>query len=181
MSMKKKIILASVIVLLAAGSRLVKHPYNFTPIVALAIFAGCYLKGRWGIILPLLAMLASDYFIGFYNWQLMLPVYIGVAISFFIGRYLAERLKWHNIILSSLSSSLIFFILTNFAVWFFMDWYPHTRQGLLNCFQLAIPFFRNSLIGDIVYTSLFFLAYESVIILAGKTILKKQNLIYKNN
>lgn len=168
MSKKAKFFIVVAIILLAAASRLIKHPFNFTPIVAMSIFAGCYLKKYWAIGLPLAAMLVSDYFIGFYDWQVMASVYVGVAAAFGIGWLLAERLKWYNVILSALASSVLFFIITNFAVWAFFNWYPHTWAGLLNCFTLALPFFRNTLAGDLIYTSAFFGVYELANVLAFK-------------
>lgn len=163
MSKKSKIVFAVLLILLAAASRLVKHPFNFTPIIAMSLFAGCYLKKYWAALLPLAAMIVSDYFIGFYDWQVMASVYLGIALAFFIGRILANYKKWYNVIAASLISSLSFFIITNFAVWAFFNWYPHSWQGLLNCFVLAVPFFRNSLAGDLIYTGALFGFYELAI------------------
>lgn len=168
MSTRTKIIIAVLIILAAAGSRLVKHPYNFTPIVAMSIFAGCYLKRRWAVVLPLGAMLVSDYFIGFYDWQVMASVYLSIGLAFVIGWLLSKKLKWYNVIGASLASSITFFIITNFAVWAFFNWYPHTLAGLLNCFILALPFFRNALAGDLIYTGMFFAAYELVLMTASR-------------
>ena len=160
MSKRTKIILVVLVIILAAASRLVKHPYNFTPIIAMSIFAGCYLKTRWGIILPLLAMLVSDYFIGFYDFPVMVSVYLAITLAFFIGWILRKYKKWYNVALASLVSSLAFFFITNFAVWAFFNWYPHSWVGLVNCFTLAIPFFRNSLAGDLFYTASLFGLFE---------------------
>lgn len=160
MSKKTKIIVVALIILLAAASRLVKHPYNFTPIAAMSIFAGCYLRKYWGIFLPLGAMLVSDYFIGFYDWQVMSSVYLGVVLAFGLGWLLKTHFRWHNVVLAALLSSSLFFLITNFAVWAFFDWYPHTLSGLLSCFALALPFFRNTLAGDLIYTGAFFGLFE---------------------
>ncbi|OGZ34357.1 MAG: hypothetical protein A2Y98_00980 [Candidatus Portnoybacteria bacterium RBG_19FT_COMBO_36_7] len=163
MSTKIKILIVASIILLAASSRLVKHPFNFTPIAAMALFGGCYLRKKWGIFLPLAAMFISDYFIGFYDWQVMVSVYVSVSLAFVLGWYLSRRLKWHNVIFASLASSVSFFIITNFAVWAFFNWYPHTLAGILNCFSLALPFFRNTLLGDLVYSGVLFGAYELIL------------------
>lgn len=156
----KKIIAVSAIVLLLAVSRLLKHPYNFTPLTAMSIFAGCYLRKHWGLVFPLGGMLVSDYFIGFYDWKLMVAVYAGIGISFYVGWFLSRKIKWYRVILAALSSSIIFFIVSNFAVWQFSEWYPHTFSGLMQCFVLALPFFKNSLMGDLIYTGAIFTAYE---------------------
>ena len=176
MSNKTKFILAAVIVILAAASRLVEHPFNFTPIIAMSIFAGCYLKKYWAIFLPLAAMLTSDYFIGFYDWQVMASVYFSIALAFASGWYLQQHFKWQNIIFASLASSIVFFLITNFAVWAFFNWYPHTWQGLANCFTLAIPFFRNSLAGDLIYTGVLFGAYEFILAWSNKLATKVEKI-----
>ncbi|MDD4332946.1 MAG: hypothetical protein PHT51_02430 [Patescibacteria group bacterium] len=162
MNKKQKIVFAVLLVLLAASSRLIKHPYNFTPIAAMSIFAGAYLCRRWAVVLPLAAMLASDFFIGFYDWQVMASVYASIAVSFFVGRYLSKKIKWYSVVFGALLSSVIFFIITNFAVWIFFNWYPHTFAGLASCFTMALPFFRNTLAGDLLYSGVLFGGYEAV-------------------
>jgi len=174
MSDRTKILLAAAVIISAAACRLADHPFNFTPIAAMALFAGCYLKNKWAIMFPLVAMLVSDYFLGFYHWPVMLTVYVSFILIFFLGRLLARRFKWQNVVFSSLAGSIIFFLLTNFAVWAFANWYPHTWQGLINCFTLALPFFRNTLTGDLFYVGLFFGAYELVSKLAAKEILAEK-------
>ncbi|MFA5318144.1 MAG: DUF6580 family putative transport protein [Patescibacteria group bacterium] len=167
MSKQTKIILVISIVALAALSRLVEHPYNFTPIAAMALFSGCYLKEKWGILLPLAAMLASDYFLGFYDWQVMLAVYGSFAAVFALGRILSKHKRWYNVVFASLASSIVFFAVTNFAVWAFFSWYAHTWEGLALCFTLALPFFRNTLAGDLTYAVVLFGAYELVLALSA--------------
>jgi hypothetical protein len=176
MSNKAKILFVIAIILTAAASRLVKHPFNFTPVVAMAIFAGCYLKSRWGIALPLLAMLLSDYFIGFYDWQVMASVYFSVALAFGLGWLLNKYFHWYFVLGAALASSVSFFLITNFAVWAFFDWYPHTLVGLTNCFTLALPFFRNTLAGDLIYTVMFFGLYNLAIIFSEKYLFSKQRI-----
>jgi hypothetical protein len=158
----KKIAGISIIIFLIAATRLLEHPYNFTPVTAMSIFAGCYLRKHWGIIFPLAGMLISDYYIGFYDWKLMASVYFGIGISFYIGWYLQNKIKWYRVILAALFSSIAFFTISNFAVWFFYQWYPHTFSGLVQCFVLALPFFKNSLAGDLIYTGALFGGYEFV-------------------
>jgi hypothetical protein len=176
MSNKTKILIVAAIIIAAAASRLVKHPFNFTPVVAMALFAGCYLQKRWALVLPLAAMFVSDFFLGFYDWQVMASVYVSIALAFFIGWYLRNRVKWYSVTLAALASSLTFFIITNFAVWAFFAWYPHTWAGLVSCFTLALPFFRNTLIGDLVYSGVFFGAYELVMYLNAKRALAVEKI-----
>jgi len=167
---KNKILILAVIVVivLLAASRLVKHPFNFTPITAMAIFAGFYLKKYWGLVIPLAATAVSDYFLGFYDWQVMISVYVGFAIAYFLGWLLSRHKKWYNIFIASAASSLIFFIITNFSVWAFFNWYPHTWAGFISCFTLALPFFRNGFVGDFIYTGLLFGLFEAAIFLVEK-------------
>lgn len=160
-----KILLAVAVIVLAASARLVDHPFNFTPIAAMSIFAGCYLGKKWGIVLPLAAMLVSDYSIGFYDAPVMISVYLAFALSYFIGRAISGK-KWQYVPAAALLSSILFFLITNFAVWAFFDWYPHTLQGLVSNFVLALPFFRNTLAGDMIYTGAFFGAYEAALYFA---------------
>jgi len=175
MTTKTKIFIALLIVALAAASRLVPHPFNFTPIAAIAIFSGCYFQKRWGIAFPLAAMILSDILLyvtkygwSLFDWKTTLAVYAAVALAFVIGRQLSKHKTWYFIGGGAVLASLIFFFITNLAVWAFFNWYPHTWAGLLSCFTLAIPFFRNSLAGDLTYTTLFFGAYEAVLLVAER-------------
>lgn len=156
----KQIIIVGFIIALLAISRLVKHPFNFTPVAAMALFAGCYMRKQWGVLLPLAGMLVSDYFIGFYDWKLMMAVYVGIGAAFYIGWLLQNKISWQKVFLASLASSLIFFGISNLAVWFFYEWYPHTWAGIVSCFTLALPFFKNTFVGDLIYSGVIFGAYE---------------------
>ena len=176
MSTKTKIIIVISIIALAAMSRLVKHPFNFTPLAAMALFAGCYLHKKWGVLLPLAAVFISDYFIGFYNWRLMASVYASLVFIFAIGLVLNKYKTWYNIIFASLTSSVVFFAVTNFSVWSFSGWYPHTWAGFVSCFTLALPFFRNTLAGDLVYTTAFFGIYELAVLFSRELIIGRKQI-----
>jgi len=160
------------IILLLASSRLLKHPFNFTPIAAMALFSGCYLKKYIWIFLPILALLISDFFIGFYDIKLMSFVYLSFILTFLLGHFYSKHKKWYNLIFISLSSSIIFFLLTNFSVWMFSSWYPQTYNGLKDCFIMAIPFFKNTIVGDLIYSLVFFGVFEFAI----ASIFKEQKL-----
>lgn len=157
---KKNLLLIIGIIILAAASRLVKHPMNFTPVGAMALFGGWYFTKKYYVMVPLLAMFLSDAFIGFYDWRLTAVVYLGMAIMFIIGWFLKKNANWRKVIAGSIIGSIVFFIITNFAVWALYSWYPHTWAGLLNCFALALPFFKNSLAGDLFYGVVLFGIYE---------------------
>lgn len=160
--MKYNIGLAITLILLGAIARLLPHPPNFAPIAAVAIFSGMYLKQRWGFAIPLAAMLMSDLVIGFYSWPIMASVYGGFLISFLIGRWITPNKKLHRIISGTVLSSILFFVLTNWAVWVFSDMYPHTLSGLTASYTMAIPFFRNSLLGDLFYVAILVGAMEMI-------------------
>ncbi len=155
--------LCFLLVILAALSRLVPHPPNFTPLGALGLFAGSYIAVRRYWLVPLLALLISDIFIGFYHPVTMISVYLGFFICAMIGRMV---LRGHRSILrigaTTLSASVIFFALSNFGDWLSGFNYPLTWEGLVTCYVMAIPFFGNTLLGDLFYVALLFGIYEAV-------------------
>jgi hypothetical protein len=148
------------IIAFAAGLRLLPHPPNFAPIAAMALFGGVYLNKKYALILPLLALFVSDLFLGFYGAPMMSFVYGSFFLTGCIGIFLKSHKRPAVIIASALFSSLLFYLITNFGVWFTGTMYPKTLTGLVNCYVMAIPFFRNTIIGDLIYTSVFFASYE---------------------
>lgn len=152
-------IFAIIISVFSFAARLVDHAPNFAPIGALAIWSGMFLPKRIGILLPLAVMFASDALIGSYDWRIMLSVYASFAITALVG-YLLREQKSPAIVLSSLIGSLFFYLATNFAVWAFGTMYAHNWQGLIQCYYLALPFFRNTLYSDLIYGTIFVNAYH---------------------
>lgn len=162
MNKNKKIIIAISLVLIGVLGRALPHLWNFTPIIAIGIFANFYLGKKWGVALPLLSMLLSDIFLGFYNPVLMISVYGSFALVG-ITAYLIKRSKnTKNIILASFVASTLFFIITNFASWWITPFYEKSLLGLLEAYTLGLPFYRNMLLGDMFYTMSFFGVYELV-------------------
>jgi hypothetical protein len=143
------------VILLAAASRLLPHPPNFTPIGAIALFGGAHLRERWlAFIVPLAAMALSDLIIG---WHQLVPlVYGSFALTVVIGMWLRDRKTVWPITGAALASSVLFFILTNFGVWASGSMYPKTLPGLVAAYVAAIPFFRNTVTGDLFYTAVLF-------------------------
>lgn len=138
--------------ILAIG-RLIPHPPNFTPILAAAIFAPYIVNDRWiAIAVPLMAMFIGDVFIGFHPY--MLWVYGSIAMSTVISRWAMQFGKYIPLAIMTIGSSVLFFVVTNFAVWIMWDYYPNTLEGLIMCYTMAIPFFQNTLLGTVVYTAL---------------------------
>lgn len=161
-------LIAVVFVLMGVVFRIIPHAPNFTPIAAIALFGAVYLPRKTAFVLPIAAMLISDMFIGFYEPQIMVIVYGSFILTGFLGLWLKNHKRPQTLFFCSLFSSLTFFILTNFAVFAFTPWYPKTFLGLAQCYSMALPFFRNTLLGDLFYTSVFFGAYELVKILVAK-------------
>jgi len=162
MSKKRQFIIILILILSGAFLRLIPHAPNFTPIAAIALFGGAYLSKRTALILPVLVMLISDIFIGSYEIKLMLSVYLSFVLCVILGFCLKKNKKAKTILLSSFLAGLIFFLITNFAVWLFTPWYFKTFSGLIQCYLMALPFFRNTLLGNIFYSAVFFGSYEII-------------------
>jgi len=155
-------IIALILVLGGGILRILPHPPNFTPICAIALFGGVYLSKKLALILPVLAMFFSDIFIGFYYPLLMLSVYGSFILCVILGIWLKKEKKWYTILGGSFCCSILFFIITNFGFWVFTPWYQKTLSGLVECYIMAIPFFKNTLLGDLFYVIIFFGIYEVV-------------------
>lgn len=159
MTKKETIVAISILLIVGVAYRFFPHPPNFAPVAAIALFSGFFFR-RYFILIPLAIMLVSDIFIGTYDWKLMAVVYSSFALIGLLGILLRKNKSVLSLVGYSLLGSILFFVLTNFAVWFFASWYAHDLSGLLNCYTLAIPFFKNTLAGDLFYTSVIFGVYE---------------------
>lgn len=153
-------LIALIFILIGVFLRLLPHPPNFAPVAAIALFSGVYLSRKISLTLPIIVMVISDVFLGFYEIRLMAVVYASFLICVLLGIWLKRHKGWQQILASSLFSALVFFLLTNFAVWAFTPWYPKTLFGLIQCYLMALPFFRNTILGNLFYTSIFFGAFE---------------------
>lgn len=157
----KKYLPAIILIILGIAARFLPHPANFAPIGAIAIFSGIYLPKKWALALPLAAMFFSDIFIGFYSLPVMLSVYAGFIVMGLIGLAVRKNKKLSTVLGGTILGGVIFYLLTNGAVWAFGSLYPHTLSGLAQSYYMAIPFFRNSLLGDLFYTGALVGAYEA--------------------
>ena len=137
---------------------------------AIALFAGYYFSKKWAIILTLAIMFISDISLGFYDWKLMAVVYGCMALTVLVGAIIKKYQSGLVVLNSSLAISIIFFLVTNLAVWLFSSWYVHSWSGLMNCYVLALPFFRNNLLGNLFYSAVLFGSYEAVKLLARQKI-----------
>ena len=162
----------SLFVLLAAFSRLIPHPPNFAPIGAMALFGAAYFsKKHIALIIPVLSMWISDivinntiyaqYFDGFaffyqgFYWTYMAFLFIGL-----LGFVVLKKVKVQHLVLASLLASIVFFLLSNFGVWASTTMYPKNVSGLIACYTAGLPFFKNTIMGDLVYTGVLFGAFE---------------------
>jgi uncharacterized protein DUF6580 len=152
------------IIIVAAATRLLPHPPNMTSITALALFGGAtFADRRMAFAVPLLALLLSDIVLGLYwSWSMMAyQPHMWVQYAVFasivgLGLRLRGQRTTARIAGFTLFSSVLFFVVTNFAEWVFQPWYPKTLDGLVACYVAAIPFFRNSLVGDFGFALLLF-------------------------
>ncbi len=160
---KNNLILILVISLIILTTRLLPHAPNFSPLAAVILFAGTYLPKTKHLVWLFMAILVSDFFLGFYEPIIMLAVYFSLAINLILGNIIKKHKSVLNITSISLLSSLLFFLITNFAVWAGGDWYQHNLNGLLLSYNLALPFFKNTLASNLLYTGLLFGIYESVL------------------
>lgn len=148
-------LLAAVMIVLAALLRIAPHPWNFTPIGAMALFSGAMFRDRRiAFALPLAALFAGDLFVGLY--RLMPVIYASFLVNVLIGRWLAGRRTVARIGGAVFLGALQFFLVTNFAMWRAYDTFPHTLGGLGACYLTGLPLFGNTLAGDGFYAAVFF-------------------------
>jgi hypothetical protein len=191
--MLNKRFLAILGIILSAGAmRLVPHPPNITPIAAMALFGGVYFANkRTAFLIPLAAMYLSDLALGFFFYDFgffhgFMPfVYASFVVTVCLGFLLRRRLTPLTVGGAALMSSVLFFIVANFGVWLVGNLYPKTLAGLAGCYVAAIPFFRNTLAGDVVYTFVLFggfaLAQHYLPILRGEPVAMPAHVCLKQN
>jgi hypothetical protein len=154
----------AIAVLLAALSRLLPHPPNFTAIGGMALFAGAMLPGVFAFAVPLAAMLIADlvleaiYGYGFHGT--MLAVYASLIMMVVIGKAVISKTNIARIAGGSIAASALFFIVTNLAVWLGSSFYPQNVGGLIECYVAAIPFFGNTIAGDLFFSTMLFGSYH---------------------
>ncbi len=157
--MNNRLLTIVALIFSAALLRLLPHAPNFSPIGAIALFGGAYLSKRvLAYLLPLAAMLISDLFLGFYGPE-MLITYAGFVTSIFIGTQLRKNITWYNVGFAAIASSIAFFLITN-CVFFYPTSlgpiYTHDFAGLINSYVAGWPFFQNTFLSDLVYSTILF-------------------------
>lgn len=155
-----KILFVTLMIFVAAMSRLIPHPGNFTPVMAIALFSGAsILSKRDSLIIPFLAMLISDAIIGFHS--LMPVVYGCMALFTILGWKLQKEQSITKTMGFSILGAVFFFVVTNFAVWATSGMYEKSIAGLIQCYVLAIPFFTNTIASTLLYAFILFGATKS--------------------
>jgi len=150
--------------------RLVRHfgwldlPPNFAPVAAMAMFASAQLPRRLAIIVPFGLMLLSDLIIGWYTPGVMIAVYSSFGVSLILGFWLRRRFSISRLVTASLGGATAFFLITNAAVWAFQSMYPHSWAGLIQTYIAGLPFWRNTVLGDLTYAAIFFGVYQVIVV-----------------
>lgn len=159
-------LLLAAMIVLAALSRLLPHPPNFSPVEAMALFGGAYFANRaWAIVVPLIAMVLSDIGLGlmfggsYMSYVASLSfwsVYVCIALSTVLGFGLRGKVNGANVLGYSLVGSVLFFVVTNFTTWFGSTMYPQTGSGLVAAYVAGIPFFKWTVLGTLFYSAVMF-------------------------
>ena len=162
----KREILPIGLILILTFSRLIPHPPNFTPLIAMGILSGYFFKNVYtSFSVMLFSMLLADVFIGFY--QNMIFVYLSLFLIVFIFFKISDKVNYKNLFICSAVGSFIFFIISNFGVWFLGNHgassipYEKNINGLIECYTLAIPFFLNTFISTIIFCYCSFLVFNA--------------------
>lgn len=170
----------TLIILAAVLIRLFPHPPNFAPIAAMALFGGTYINKKYSLIIVFATLVLSDYLLlyihpfspQFINLsKLYVPnallhsttvfVYGSFLLTSLLGIWIKSHKSAKNILSACLASSILFFLITNFGVWT-QGMYARDISGLWQSYIMGIPFFKNTLFGDLFYTGLFFGSFEFV-------------------
>ncbi len=169
----KNVLLVSAIVLIAAATRLIPHPMNFAPLGAMALFGAAYFGKRGlGLLLTMGAWFLSDLFLNnvVYSmgseFTLFTPgsffIYGSIVLIFLLGSSFLKQITLPRILGGSLMASAIFFTFSNLGVWIQGTMYPMTGGGLVACYAAAIPFLKFTILGDLCYSGVLFVAYERI-------------------
>ena len=174
MQSSRKFLVLSAIILVAALSRLIPHPMNFAPLGAIALFGAAYFGNKgWGIGIGMMAWFVSDLLLN----NLVYPrgeglvlftegaffIYLSILIIYLLGTTVLQKVSVGRMVAGSLVASAVFFILSNLGVWLQATMYPVTAEGLVACYAAALPFFKNTLMGDLFFSSILFLGYEKLV------------------
>ena len=150
MSLNRNLIMGLSIIVILAMSRLIPHPPNFTPILGMAFFAGAVFdKKVYAYLITIFAMLLSDLFLGFHAG--MFVIYFSLCLCVLIGTYMSSRLSFISGIIGISCGVLLFYLITNLAVWYGSGMYTKNMSGLIECYIMGLPFLQNTFFSSILY------------------------------
>lgn len=153
--MNARFITLITIVFSIALFRLIPHLPNVSPVAAMALFGGAYFADKkMALLIPFVALLLSDLILGFHST--MLFVYMSFALTVMVGIWISKKKNVGMITLATLGSSVLFFLVTNFGAWLGHGMYPKTAEGLFQAYVAGIPFFQNTLMGDLFFSAVLF-------------------------
>jgi len=160
------LVILAILIALGVAGRLLPHPPNFTPMAAIALFAGfIFIKRYMAVVAVISTMLLCDYFafgslsVSWFGSKSMFVVYLALLFPIVFKNFLQKKLGVLRIFGAALASSSVFFLATNFAVWAFSPMYEKTLEGLVLCYTMAIPFFQNTVAGDLIWSGVIFGTY----------------------
>ena len=169
-TMKNTFLPIAILIFLAAITRFIPHPFNFTAIGAMALFSGANFKDkRFAYLMPIAVMLLTDLFLGFHFS--ILPVYACFAFTVWLGTRISNKQNFLNVAGSSITSSVVFFLITNLPFWYLdQHLYPMSLEGTLQSYTMGLPFFLNQIVGDLFFNGVLFSVYHLVIFKRSKVI-----------
>jgi hypothetical protein len=151
----KRITVLSGMILAAAAARLVPHPPDFSPVAAMALFGGAnFPSKRTAFLAPFAGLLLSDLVLGFY--KITPVVYAAFALIVCLGFWIRQRPSAGRTAIAAIASGVLFFLVANFGVWAIDGWYPHTAGGLAQCYAAALPYLKNTILSNLIYSALLF-------------------------
>ncbi|MCA9349490.1 hypothetical protein KC853_00405 [Candidatus Saccharibacteria bacterium] len=156
----RRVLLGSILIAIIVASRLLPHAYNLVPVGAIIMLSSIYQGKRFAWVVGIVGMLLGDLWLGFYQAEIMLSVYGSLLAITLASSYLRNNRSILSIASFALINGLIFFLVTNFAVWAFGDMYTKDLPGLGMAYYYALPFFRNTMIGNLGYSLIGYLALE---------------------
>ena len=149
---KTTLLIIAILVTVGILGRLLPHLPNATPIAALAFVGSMYFNRKVALLLPLSVLLLTDIMIGFYSLGIMLSVYGSFALIALMSWYLKKNQNPFVLGYMIVAGSVGFFLITNATSWWFSPFYEKSLSGLLYSYELGLPFLRNMLLGDLIYT-----------------------------
>lgn len=160
MKNQKQLLAALILILVAVFSRMIPHPANLTAIGAAGLFGGAVIQNRkLAFIIPFLSLFISDLFIGVY--PTMWVTYLGFAMFVLIGMMLNGKTNAITILSGSVAGTILFFLITNLPIFYTnLQLYPVSWEGTMESYRQALPFLRNQLVGEAIYSAALFSIYE---------------------